>query len=708
MKLAMTTQVMVWRRGLPVAAALLAVIFVFFGGADVASADYCTGGSCTPYFGCLNDFVPGSTCGAQDVKVATMSVLEYVGGDSCAYVGDTTQVILQSTLVAGAGERYDVSMFVALDGGSAQLASRTANGLSCYHDYLSPVGSPASVSSGVGPYWNLEPPPGDQCGDIKQNENTLYNLNALTLPCVDTNNDGQVDPISTCLGWSNQTNIPACTGVADAFPNAKPKCNCESISVGELDIRKIVVDKVTIPGGYEQEFSFAITGPTPSAFSLADETTPYYAVNLTPGIYSVTETVPSNWTLSSNINETYCQQLGAGGLGPKVSPTGIDLTLNREWRCTFTNRPANGTLIIDKVTRPAGDPTAFDFSVTGGPTGFTVNQAFQLTDTAAPQSLTVTPTTPTGKYNITETGQTGWHPYAGTCDNGSPITAATVAPGGTTTCTITNTRLETITIEKITVVEAGGTAYCAGRTFGFSLTGFDPFSLQSNECPSGTGSLTFFVAPGSYTIAETDADIDQQPNGWSLEAITCTNVYGAAVSASTWQEADAAAKSVTGAIGPGDSITCVFENLPLSPLSVTLDSFTVRRTADGVALGWQTVSEADNAGFHLYRAGSAGGPWLQLGTGLIPAQGPGSAEGFAYEWVDTNSASGEGYWYVLEDVALDGTTTRHAPVYLEPAAPTAVSVASLAAVPNVSAWPALGGLIAVLSLAALGLFRRRG
>ena len=34
---------------------------------------------------------------------------------------------------------------------------------------------------------------------------------------------------------------------------------------------------------------------------------------------------------------------------------------------------------------------------------------------------------------------------------------------------------------------------------------------------------------------------------------------------------------------------------------------------------WQTAQEVDNKGFDLYRATSAGGPYVKLNGGLIPA-----------------------------------------------------------------------------------------
>ncbi len=93
----------------------------------------------------------------------------------------------------------------------------------------------------------------------------------------------------------------------------------------------------------------------------------------------------------------------------------------------------------------------------------------------------------------------------------------------------------------------------------------------------------------------------------------------------------------------------------ISPLAVTLTSFSASTTAGGVTLAWETVSETDNAGFNIYRAGSEAGPWMQVNETLIPAATPGSSEGHAYTWTDANAQSNTVYVYRLESVALDGT-----------------------------------------------------
>ncbi len=154
------------------------------------------------------------------------------------------------------------------------------------------------------------------------------------------------------------------------------------------------------------------------------------------------------------------------------------------------------------------------------------------------------------------------------------------------------------------------------------------------------------------------------------------------------------------------------------PLAVDLASFTATVAAEGVTLAWETVSETGNAGFNVYRAetpAAAGLPteppadaWVKLNDTLIAAAAPGSSEGHSYAFTDATAAQGATYWYALEDVALDGTATRHAPVSVTVAEPNAVGLAAFAAAPLAGSMPALAGLaaLAMAALAGVGLRRR--
>ncbi len=179
--------------------------------------------------------------------------------------------------------------------------------------------------------------------------------------------------------------------------------------------------------------------------------------------------------------------------------------------------------------------------------------------------------------------------------------------------------------------------------------------------------------------------------------------------------AQAAAEPLGGATdGEVEDYTWYFE-----PQAVTLAGFSAEATADGVMLSWETVSEVENAGFNVYRAagGSVGDRpqqeggdplrmtgWVRLNEMLIPAATPGSAQGNVYTWTDTAALTGT-IWYMLEDVDLNGTATRHEPVSVTVAGPNAVGMASFSAGYD-GGWAGLYGLFALAAAAAIATRRR--
>jgi hypothetical protein len=98
---------------------------------------------------------------------------------------------------------------------------------------------------------------------------------------------------------------------------------------------------------------------------------------------------------------------------------------------------------------------------------------------------------------------------------------------------------------------------------------------------------------------------------------------------------------------------------------ITLASFTARPGNYQVTLKWQTASEIDNAGFNIYRSDSKDGDYEQINDSLIAAEGS-ATEGAVYELVDEDVGNRTKYWYILEDVDLNGVSTVHGPVSTTP------------------------------------------
>lgn len=100
-------------------------------------------------------------------------------------------------------------------------------------------------------------------------------------------------------------------------------------------------------------------------------------------------------------------------------------------------------------------------------------------------------------------------------------------------------------------------------------------------------------------------------------------------------------------------------NKPEKTTAISLASFEVEANDGRAMIIWETATEIDNAGFNLYRAASPAGPWVQINSALIGAEGD-SVSGAHYSFVDT---PGRGiFYYRLEDVDFFGKTVQHNPV----------------------------------------------
>ena len=116
---------------------------------------------------------------------------------------------------------------------------------------------------------------------------------------------------------------------------------------------QIIVDKVTVPAGDAQLFTF---DPSWSAddFQLADATTPHNSGALVPGTYNVAETVPAGWDLTS----ATCSD------GSAV--TAINLAAGETVTCTFTNTKRGSVDVIKTVSGGAPNGATFTFDIRTG------------------------------------------------------------------------------------------------------------------------------------------------------------------------------------------------------------------------------------------------------------------------------------------------------------------------------------------------------
>jgi hypothetical protein len=101
------------------------------------------------------------------------------------------------------------------------------------------------------------------------------------------------------------------------------------------------------------------------------------------------------------------------------------------------------------------------------------------------------------------------------------------------------------------------------------------------------------------------------------------------------------------------------------PTAVELTSFTAVGRDEAVELLWETGSELNNLGFHLYRSPSPSGPYGRITEAVIPGLGS-SPVGRSYTYRDSGLANGVTYFYKLEDIETTGGSTFHGPVSATP------------------------------------------
>jgi hypothetical protein len=252
----------------------------------------------------------------------------------------------------------------------------------------------------------------------------------------------------------------------------------------------IIVDKITNPSGDPTSFNFDANGGSYADFSLTDAAPPNDQT-LVPGNYSVSETVPSGWDLTSSP----C----TSSLGHSETAAAITLNAGETVTCRFYNRK-RANLIVEKQTNPDGASGSFTF--TGTAAGTISDGGTIPVNNLVPGTYTSTENNPTPNFDLTSIS---CNDANSTGDVPSRTATFRLEPGETVKCTFTNTQRGMAKVVKT----VNGVAPPAGQSFTFELRqGASTFSdgtvLESkNTDASGNINFTTKLAAGqTYQICE--------------------------------------------------------------------------------------------------------------------------------------------------------------------------------------------------------------
>ena len=413
--------------------------------------------------------------------------------------GDTTVAGATATIQLAAGEDVTCT-YTDTALGAIQISKRTVGGDGTF-TFTGPQNFQITTTSGAGgpfAFQNLAP------GIYTITESVPADWALSGIACTDPSND------STTSGSTATLNVAPGEVVACTYTDTRQA--------------SVTVEKQTLGG----DGTFAFTGS--QSFSITTtsgngrNTSAFAAV--APGVaLSITESVPSGWTLAS----VACRDTASGTpLGTAIA-NGVSVTpaAGQAILCTFADTKG-ATLRVFKNAVPQS-AQSFDYTVTGP----TAPAAFSLVDDGSGANSKVFTDLPAGDYTVTESSVAGWINTGITCsdvvepDLGRRTTIDRAAAsftghlrfGQTVDCTFTNTQIQpgTITVHKSAVGGDGdfpftGTGAGVPATFTITTSGADH-----------TGSQSFGgLAAGTYSVSEA------VPAGWDLapQPIGCTVTGG--------------------------------------------------------------------------------------------------------------------------------------------------------------------------------------
>ncbi|MFC2171501.1 hypothetical protein ACFLU6_02585 [Acidobacteriota bacterium] len=177
--------------------------------------------------GCLD---PSVNCTANDLEITDVAVT-VPAGESCSGTSDTIELQFDVSIFKNSGGfRYDVGVWIAVDGGSV------VGGDHCLREVLPTSPSPMADNDS------------DLCGDHDRS-GTYVHTQLVTVSCSDVDVDGSLDPVNMAVSWFQNTGI-VCNTAADLGAGTDAKCfgvDVSGVAVVPVDMLTIGVSKSASP-----------------------------------------------------------------------------------------------------------------------------------------------------------------------------------------------------------------------------------------------------------------------------------------------------------------------------------------------------------------------------------------------------------------------------------------------------------------------------
>lgn len=255
--------------------------------------------------------------------------------------------------------------------------------------------------------------------------------------------------------------------------------------------------------------------------------------------------------------------------------------------------------------------------------------------------------------------------------------------GGALHIEMQNATLEHVTVSSNTAVRGGGiflytnpsnvyfknciiaknTASTAGNDF-FSSNSSNLTTSQDYNLIYDTNRVNGTLTPAAHDITGTDPSLGAlASNGGPTQTMAITT--GSAALDTIPNGTNGCGSIYTtdqrGVARPYNS-SCDMGSYEYSGTTlVEMLSFNAQQEQNHVLLSWETGSEIDTAGFHLWRADSEDGEYSMITGSLILSEGSPN-QGAQYSYLDENVIWGKTYFYLLEDIDLNGENTFHGPI----------------------------------------------